>query len=72
MARLGEMPEISMDALEKLVGHRLGVVRVSLGLASNFEDVWRVVEFVRDLTDEHAQAQMWAAWKTSLSFPVSE
>jgi molybdenum cofactor sulfurtransferase len=29
-----------------------GVVRLSLGLASNFEDVWRVVNWARGLLDE--------------------
>jgi hypothetical protein len=29
-----------------------GVVRLSLGLASNFEDVWRLVNWARSLLDE--------------------
>ena len=29
-----------------------GVVRLSLGLASNFEDVWRVLSWARGLLDE--------------------
>jgi len=29
-----------------------GVVRLSLGLASNFEDVWRVLNWARGLLDE--------------------
>jgi molybdenum cofactor sulfurtransferase len=29
-----------------------GVVRLSLGLASNFDDIWRVVSWARGLLDE--------------------
>jgi molybdenum cofactor sulfurtransferase len=68
MAQLSNEPEVSMATLERLVGHRLGVVRVSLGLASNFEDAWRVVEFVRDMADERKRTVMRDAWRMSPSF----
>jgi selenocysteine lyase/cysteine desulfurase len=35
-------------------GCRDGVVRVSLGIASNFEDAYRFVDFARSFTDRHA------------------
>jgi molybdenum cofactor sulfurtransferase len=65
MARLGELPDASLAALELMAGRTLGVVRVSLGLASSFEDAWRVLCFARELADERARAGMWAAWKES-------
>jgi len=37
---------VTLCGLEAREGRELGVVRVSLGLASNFEDVWRVLRFV--------------------------
>jgi molybdenum cofactor sulfurtransferase len=67
MARLNEVPDASLAALEGMAGRSLGVVRVSLGLASNFEDVWRVTEFAREMADGNARAEMWAAWQASLS-----
>ena len=40
--------------LERIGGKSAGAVRISLGLASNFDDVYRVVEFVRGLLDRQA------------------
>jgi hypothetical protein len=34
-----------------------GVVRLSLGMVSNFEDVWRVVQWAKGLLDEHKRAK---------------
>ena len=34
---------------EDAVGRALGVVRISLGLVSNFEDVWRVVQWASNV-----------------------
>lgn len=63
MKRLDEVPDASLAALERMAGRSLGVVRVSLGLASNFDDVWRVVAFARELADERARSVMWDEWK---------
>jgi molybdenum cofactor sulfurtransferase len=63
MKRLDEVPDASLAALERMAGRSLGVVRVSLGIASNFEDAWRVVAFARELTDERARSCMWEEWK---------
>ena len=38
-------PGVTMKEFECRVGHELGVVRISLGLASNFQDVFRVLRF---------------------------
>jgi selenocysteine lyase/cysteine desulfurase len=40
--------------LERIGGKSAGAVRISLGLASNFDDVYRVVEFARGLLDRQA------------------
>lgn len=34
-----------------------GVVRLSLGMVSNFEDVWRIVQWARGLLDETKRAK---------------
>lgn len=36
---------VRLHEFEKEVGEELGVIRISLGLVSNFEDVWQVVKF---------------------------
>ena len=43
-----------LTVLERIGGKSAGAVRISLGLASNFEDVYRVVEFARGLLDRKA------------------
>ncbi|EIN06432.1 PLP-dependent transferase [Punctularia strigosozonata HHB-11173 SS5] len=62
MARLSEVPNATLDEFECLVGHELGVVRISLGLATNFEDVWRVIEFASVLADQDSRDQLWARY----------
>ena len=56
-------PGVRMREFETHVGHELGVVRVSLGLASNFHDVYRVLRFAGALADEQARGEMWRAWE---------
>ncbi|KAK7691935.1 hypothetical protein QCA50_005340 [Cerrena zonata] len=55
-------PGVTMRDFEQQVGHELGVVRVSLGLASNFQDVWRVLQFATSMGRESSRAAMWNAW----------
>jgi molybdenum cofactor sulfurtransferase len=63
MTRLGTEAVLpSMGALEQAWGRELGVVRVSLGLASNFQDVWRVLEWARMLSDENMRRKAYVAW----------
>ena len=50
---------------EKHVGRELGVVRVSLGLASNFHDVYRVLAFARAVGTSESRATMWDAWRAA-------
>lgn len=46
--------DVELKEICTLVGglSSAGVVRLSLGMVSNFEDVWRVVEWARGLLDE--------------------
>ncbi|GJE97554.1 PLP-dependent transferase [Phanerochaete sordida] len=47
------------------VGRELGVVRMSLGLASNFHDVYRVLAFARAVGTAETRAAMWDAWSAA-------
>ena len=59
----------TLAALEAAAGRELGVVRISLGLASDWADVWRVLEFVRDFVldargrEEAMGDRMHARWR---------
>jgi len=55
-------PGVTMKDFEKHVGRELGVVRVSLGLASNFQDVWRVLQFATSIGSEESRMQMWRSF----------
>ena len=56
----------TLSGFEKIVGRELGVVRISLGLASNFQDVWRVVQFATMLGRERERTALWQQWLDSL------
>jgi hypothetical protein len=55
-------PGVTLKDFECVVGHELGVVRISLGLASNFQDVWKVVTFASSLADSRTRQALWDAW----------
>ncbi|KAF8339337.1 pyridoxal phosphate-dependent transferase, partial [Amanita rubescens] len=38
---------VTLSEVERNVGREIGVVRISLGLANNFQDVWQVVQYAR-------------------------
>ena len=61
MAALPE--DATLCAFEKHMGRELGVVRMSLGLASDFRDVQRVVQFAGMMGNEWARRGLWAAWE---------
>ncbi|KAF9069723.1 PLP-dependent transferase [Rhodocollybia butyracea] len=42
--------------------HQLGVVRISLGLGSDWSDVWRVLQWARKLSDARERREMWQKW----------
>lgn len=55
---------VTLKDFERLVGRELGVVRISLGLVSNFLDVWRVLRFVEDIIGCQARREdVWGQWK---------
>jgi len=58
----GLYPGVTLKDFECVVGHELGVVRISLGLASNFRDVWKVVTFASSLADNRTRQALWDAW----------
>ncbi|KAJ7195738.1 PLP-dependent transferase [Mycena haematopus] len=53
---------VTLADFERAVGRELGVVRVSLGLASNFQDVWNVIRFARVIAQEEGRKALWAGW----------
>ncbi|KAG6888503.1 hypothetical protein C0995_007841 [Termitomyces sp. Mi166 len=55
-------PGVTLDDFERIVGRELGVVRISLGLASNFQDVWKVVRFAALIGDDKARTALWDRW----------
>ncbi|KZT62693.1 PLP-dependent transferase [Calocera cornea HHB12733] len=58
-------PGVTYKDFEHWVGRELGVVRVSLGLATNFEDVWNVLQFARCIGDCKARQGLWDVWVAS-------
>ena len=55
-------PGVTLADFEDKMGRELGVVRVSLGLASNFQDVWRVIKFAASIGQEKSLQTMWDQW----------
>ncbi|KAG6829818.1 hypothetical protein H0H92_003361 [Tricholoma furcatifolium] len=60
MAKL--YPGVTLSDFEHIVGRELGVVRISLGLASNFQDVWKVVRFATLMGNEKSRTELWNRW----------
>jgi molybdenum cofactor sulfurtransferase len=55
-------PGVTLCDFEEKMGRELGVVRISLGLASNFQDVWRVIKFASSIGHEQSRHAMWDQW----------
>jgi len=55
-------PGVTLNDISVMLGRELGVVRISLGLASNFKDVWRVIQFASLMGHEDSRQQLWAQW----------
>ncbi|PPQ65250.1 hypothetical protein CVT24_011405 [Panaeolus cyanescens] len=53
---------VSLEDFEAKLGHELGVVRLSLGLSSNFHDIWRVIQFATSMGKEQSRQRMWSQW----------
>jgi len=60
MARLSA--GATKQSFDDVVGSEIGVVRISLGLASNFKDAWNVVQFAKSLANDRMRKQMWDEW----------
>lgn len=58
-------PGITLTEFEEKMGRELGVVRVSLGLASDFQDVWRVIQFATSISQQQKREAMWDQWMES-------
>ena len=54
--------DATLRAFEQRMGRELGVVRISLGLASDFRDVWRVLQFATLMGCDEARSAMWEEW----------
>ena len=51
--------------IERAMGREVGVVRLSLGLASNFSDVHRVLRFVKEaVARDEKRKELWLEWKS--------
>jgi molybdenum cofactor sulfurtransferase len=55
-------PGVTLKDFEQIVGRELGVVRVSLGLASSFQDVWKVIRFAATIGNEKSRQVLWDRW----------
>jgi hypothetical protein len=58
-------PGVTLADFEEKMGRELGVVRISLGLASNFQDVRRVIDFATTLSQERTRLELWNQWMES-------
>ncbi|KAI0669560.1 PLP-dependent transferase [Trametes maxima] len=60
---MAQLPcDATLHKFEQRMGRELGVVRISLGLASDFRDVWHVIQFAKSLCDTAARTAMWEEW----------
>jgi hypothetical protein len=60
--------QAQMECIDELIAREgwkdeVGVVRLSLGIGSDFEDVWKVVQWAKGLTAEKAIEQDVTQWK---------
>jgi molybdenum cofactor sulfurtransferase len=64
-------PGVTLKDFECYVGRELGVVRISLGLASNFEDVWKVIRFASMMGIKDVRQALWKRWTDSIGVGVA-
>jgi len=62
--------QVQMACIEELITRdgwkdEVGVVRLSLGIGSDFEDVWKVVQWAKGLTAERFLEREITQWKMS-------
>jgi selenocysteine lyase/cysteine desulfurase len=65
-------PGVTLADLEEKIGRELGVVRISLGLASNFQDVRKVIQFATSLSQENTRSELWNQWIESRGSAVGQ
>jgi molybdenum cofactor sulfurtransferase len=58
-------PGVTLKDLENTIGRELGVVRISLGLATTFSDVWKVIRFAATIGNEKSRQILWERYKAS-------
>jgi molybdenum cofactor sulfurtransferase len=62
---------VTLKDISDMLGREIGVVRISLGLASNFQDVWRVVQFASMMGQDHMRKLLYDQWVESQSCTVT-
>lgn len=55
-------PGVTLKDFEHQVGQELGVVRISLGLGSNFNDVWTVLKFAAAIANDRTRLLWMDSW----------
>lgn len=60
-------PGVTLKDLECAIGRELGVVRISLGLATTFHDVWKIIRFGATIGNERSRQILWDRYKASAS-----
>lgn len=63
---------VTRQDFENLMGRELGVVRISLGLASNFYDAWQVIRFATLMSNERTREVMWDQWTETSSAMIGQ
>jgi molybdenum cofactor sulfurtransferase len=63
-------PGVTLKDFENIVGRELGVIRISLGLASNFQDVWKVIRFAASMGNEQSRQTLWDRWMATKGVPT--
>lgn len=62
-------PGVTLKDFEGTVGRELGVVRISLGLATTFQDVWKVITLASIFANDKARQSFWDSW---MEVPVGQ
>ncbi|PPQ64551.1 hypothetical protein CVT24_008453 [Panaeolus cyanescens] len=55
-------PGVTLTDFEARMGRELGVIRISLGLSTNFHDICRVIQFATSISQELPRQRLWNQW----------
>jgi molybdenum cofactor sulfurtransferase len=58
-------PGVTRKEMEESAGREIGVVRISLGLATTFKDVWKVVRFGATIGNQSTRQTLWNRYNRS-------